>query len=431
MLTEEQKAQAALDFVPPDGGRRAWLAVAGGWLGQFCSFGFISALGTFQYVYEKQILRSKTASEISWILTVQIFLLFFLSQPVGVGIDMFGPRPIVVAALIFSVGGLIALSYATEYYQIFLAQSLTFGLGAAGAFVPGLVLAGQYFKKRRALALGVVASGASTGGVVFPTMLARLFDQIGFGPTLRYTSLFIGSLLAIACLIVSPAIPPKGLAGRRSLISLAGFKKPVYLVFVSAAFLFAWGLFIPFGYLPLFATSTPSTSKIGLYTVSILNAASTLGRIFPNMLSDRVGSIKTITVMALLSGITVIVIWIPINYQKSLGGLIVFALAYGFTSGAFVSLLTPALIEVVGGPTSDLGAKIGTLFAIIAIAGLTGLPIQGAIEASSKGGKTEKNVIGLIVFCGIAMLAGGVLLGLDWILIEKQKRKSEDESSNH
>jgi hypothetical protein len=30
-------------FVPPDGGTRAWLTVAGGWLCQFCSFGFINA----------------------------------------------------------------------------------------------------------------------------------------------------------------------------------------------------------------------------------------------------------------------------------------------------------------------------------------------------------------------------------------------------
>lgn len=116
-------------------------------------------------VYKTEILPEKTTSEISWILTMQLFLMFFLSQPIGLGIDMFGPRGILVPSLVFSVGGLIALSYATEYYQVFLAQSLCFGLGAAGAFVCGLVVAGQYFEKKRALAIGIVSTGGSSGEV--------------------------------------------------------------------------------------------------------------------------------------------------------------------------------------------------------------------------------------------------------------------------
>lgn len=94
---------------------------------------------------------------------MQLFLMFFLSQPVGLGVDMFGVRPILIPALCCSVGGLIALSFATEYWQIFLAQSICFGFGAAGTFIPALVVAGQYFKRKRALVLGLVASGSSCG----------------------------------------------------------------------------------------------------------------------------------------------------------------------------------------------------------------------------------------------------------------------------
>lgn len=89
--------------------------------------------------------------------------MFFLSQPVGLGVDMFGVRPILITALFFTVGGLVALSFATEYWQIFLAQSLCFGLGVSGTFISGLVVPGQYFKQKRALALGIVASGSSCG----------------------------------------------------------------------------------------------------------------------------------------------------------------------------------------------------------------------------------------------------------------------------
>ncbi|KAL2165668.1 hypothetical protein VTG60DRAFT_4051 [Thermothelomyces hinnuleus] len=425
---EPSMAPAPVPFVPPDGGMRAWLTVAGGWLCQFCSFGFINALGSFQYVYEKEILPDKSSSTITWILTTKLFLMFFLSQPVGLGVDMFGVRPILIPAFAFCVGGLIALSFATEYWQIFLAQSICFGLGAAGAFVPGLVAAGQYFKKRRALAMGIVISGSSVG-VVFPIMLARFFEEIGFRQTMCWTALMIGVMLAVANFLVTSPVPPKGLAGRRTLISLKPFKMSTYLLFVSGSFLFYWGLFGPFDYLPLFAEGDESTKRIALYTVSIVNAASIPGRILPNMYSDRVGSsLRTISLCALLAGTSVLVIWLPINYRHSLSGLIIFAVAFGVTSGAFVSLMTPAMIEVAGGHTTNLGAMVGTFFAIIAIASLTGLPIQAAIAGGHSGGG-DTDLMGLIVFCGVVMLAGTALVYTASVLSARNKRRTADKEA--
>lgn len=111
---------------------------------------------------------------------------------------------------------------------------------------------------------------ASLGGLVFPVMLARLFEQIGFRQTLRYTGLMVGVLLAIANLLVTSPIPPKGLSGRRSLINLDNFKRPTYLIFVGGSFLFFWGLFGPFDYLPIFASGDPSTATIALYSAAII-----------------------------------------------------------------------------------------------------------------------------------------------------------------
>ena len=79
----------------------------------------------------------------------------------------------------------------------------------------------------------------------------------------------IGVMLAMANILITTANPPKGLAGRRSLVSLATFKRPTYLLFVTGSFLFYWGLFGPFNYLPLFADDS-SMRSVALYTVSIV-----------------------------------------------------------------------------------------------------------------------------------------------------------------
>jgi hypothetical protein len=47
--------------------------------------------------------------------------------------------------------------------QIFLAQGVGFGLAASGLFSCGIVSVGQWFHKRKALALGLVLMGSSTG----------------------------------------------------------------------------------------------------------------------------------------------------------------------------------------------------------------------------------------------------------------------------
>lgn len=62
---------------PPvqDGGSRAWLQVLGSFLVFSNLWGFTFAFGSFQSYYELTYLTTQTASEISWIGTVSVFLL--------------------------------------------------------------------------------------------------------------------------------------------------------------------------------------------------------------------------------------------------------------------------------------------------------------------------------------------------------------------
>ncbi|EKG19238.1 hypothetical protein MPH_03499 [Macrophomina phaseolina MS6] len=60
---------------PPDGGLQAWLQVLGAHLLFFSSSGIVSAFGAFQTFYESHYLTSSSPSAISWIGTIQGFLL--------------------------------------------------------------------------------------------------------------------------------------------------------------------------------------------------------------------------------------------------------------------------------------------------------------------------------------------------------------------
>ena len=61
------------------------------------------------------------------------------------------------------VFGLMMTSLCTEYWQVMLAQAICTGLGCGCIFVPCVAIIPQYFSTRKALALGVAASGSSLG----------------------------------------------------------------------------------------------------------------------------------------------------------------------------------------------------------------------------------------------------------------------------
>jgi MCP family monocarboxylic acid transporter-like MFS transporter 10 len=65
------------------------------------------------------------------------------------------------------------------------------GFTMAFGVQPALTVAGQHFKKRLALAMGIVSVGSAAGGVLFPIMFRRLLPVVGFAWMLRVAALKI------------------------------------------------------------------------------------------------------------------------------------------------------------------------------------------------------------------------------------------------
>ena len=96
------------------------------------------------------------------------------------------------------------------------------------------------------------------------------------------------------------------------------------------------------------------------------SAASVPGRIIPGYVADKLGYFNVMTTVSTLTGITVACLWIPFDYHRSHAGIIIFALAYGLTSGAYISLMMPCAAK--SGSLDTLGQRFGTFQSVIAIA---------------------------------------------------------------
>lgn len=91
-----------------------------------------------------------------------------------------------------------------------------------------------------------------------------------------------------------------------------------------------------------------------------MNAGGFFGRIAPAYLSDIIGRFNILMPSAFFSGVACLVFWM---FSKSLVVVILFALAYGFFSGAFISVITPCVAQI--SDIRQIGTRIGMLYTII------------------------------------------------------------------
>ena len=141
---------------PPDGGLYGWLVVLGACFVFFNTWGLVQAFGAYQSYYTTNTLRENNASTISWIGTIQAWLLVSVGVISGPIFDQGYLRTLVFAGSSMIVFGVMMLSLARSYYQILLAQSICIGLGSGLLFTPSVAQVTVTFSaKRRPLALGL------------------------------------------------------------------------------------------------------------------------------------------------------------------------------------------------------------------------------------------------------------------------------------
>jgi MFS family permease len=310
-------------------------------------------------------------------------------------------------------------SISNNYWQVFLSQGLCVGLGTGCLFLPSVAIVATYFTTMRALAIGFVASGGSIGSVIYPIVFHRLQPRIGFPWATRVLGFIALGTLTISILVLRTRLPPP--KKMRTILDPQAFKNVPFILFSAGLFLAFAGLYIPIFYIIFFAEVRVHINEdLSFYMLPILNAASVFGRIIPGLLADKYGSLELIVVCTLASAI--------IGYVgiviKSLGGLIVYSLIYGFLSGAVVSL--PSAVVAMLAPSMQLvGTWMGMSFFFAALGILIGNPIAGSII------DVEKNQFGGgFVFSGTLVMVAGVLFVLTkaWKIAQKWRevRRSEE-----
>lgn len=293
-------------------------------------------------------------------------------------------------------------SLSTEYYQLLLSQGICSPLGASAVLYPAMSTVVSWFHKKRALALGIMVSGSSLGGVIFPILVQRLIPEIGFPWTMRVCAFLILALLTVSNLSVRSRIPPKP-RPFSAMNYIKPFREPAFATVSIGNFFGFLGLFIPFNYITLSAINIGMSIKLSSYIISILNVGSIFGRIFPGWAADKLGRYNVQILMCTVSFIVNLVLWLP---ARGNAPIIIFALLYGFASGTFVSL-APAIVAQITSDMPQIGTRTGSMFALAGVASLIGNPIAGALAPL---GPESDQYMYLPIFTALAIAIGTAFL---------------------
>ncbi|KAJ6602504.1 major facilitator superfamily domain-containing protein [Mycena vulgaris] len=404
--TKYDEAQAEK---PPDGGLRAWATVAGGFMVYVAGLGYFNAYGVYQDYYAREFMTNKTPSEIAWIGSCQIALQFILGLPVGKAFDAgYFHHLMIVGSFIYCFSlWMLSLAKPNQYYLVFLAQGVGMGIGL-GAHVssPHSGAAAHHFSRRRGLVIGIMTSGASIGGIVFPILLNSLLFRHGFVVGVRATAALITGLMLLANLLMRPRYPktrPVAKAALRLILT-----DVPYMVFVLGGLFIMLGLFYPVFYLQLYSIKQGIRETIAFDTVSFMNAGGVVGRLIPNFLADRVGSFNVIIPVTFLTAACVL----AMLAAADAGGIIAISLLYGAMNASFVSM-TPALLAELSNHPSEIGLRMGVWFSFTAVAALAGQPLSGVFIGDNFRWST--------VFAGLCLCTGGCVLVMSLLLFLRRR----------
>ncbi|CAK7201425.1 hypothetical protein SEUCBS139899_004129 [Sporothrix eucalyptigena] len=435
--SEESSSAETADHTPPrvtfpEGGLQAWLVVFASFCAMVSVFGLINTAAVFESWFATHQLADYTASEIGWIFSLYLFIVFFIGIQVGPIFDRYGPRYLVAVGSILSVASVMLLGLCEQYYQILLCYSVLGGLGGALLNTPAYACIAHFFNVRRGLATGIATTSGGVGGIAFPILLQQLLPRLGFPWTTRILGFILLGLSVPSNLWLRTRLPlpgvndcdaeegnsasaaeddgaasvRTGVTGRSSTRSLRRampsvwpdftiFRDRRYAVAAVGIFFMEWGIFVPLTFIVSYATAHNETTDQAYILLSLLNAGSVIGRVLPGLLADKVGRFNVIIVTIGLSSAVVLGVWLPAGDNRAI--LMAFSILFGFASGSNLGLIAVCLGQLC--EPSQYGRYYSTAMMVASFGTLSSVPIGGAILGD---GQSQGGWMGLIIFSGVS-----------------------------
>jgi MFS family permease len=320
-------------------------------------------------------------------LAINMFIVGFLSLPVGRLSDKYGPRPLLTINGILTALGFFLLSRMNSLWHAYLIWGLLMSVAGSCSFVPVVSMIPRWFVRARGKAMGITVTGIGLGGVISAPLAQWLISNYGWRQA--YIVLGLISLVVITALAQwmkrSPqqmGLQPYGeseatqdehdrMTAGLSLRQALRTSRFWFWGLILACFFFV--LEVMLVHIAPYAVDIGVSAVVAAGIVSVIAGGSAIGRLAIGFVADVIGTRLALTI-CLVSTIAAL-IWLL--FAQEVWMLYLFAVVYGIAYGGVVPLETLLTEELFG--LRFLGVILGALMFLLTIGSSVGSPLAGYI----------------------------------------------------
>lgn len=418
---------------PPDGGW-GWVVVGAAFISIGFSYAFPKAITVF--FKEIQQIFSTTYSEIAWISSIMLAVMYAGGPISSVLVNKYGSRPVVIIGGLLCCVGMVAASFCSSVIELYVTVGVIGGLGLAFNLQPALTIIGKYFYKKRPVAIGL----AMAGSPVFLSTLAPfnqfLFNTFGW----KGSFLILGGILLNACVAGSLMRPvgPKQTKPENKIdvrahdsgvkqsvwekinnyLDFSLFKHRGFLIYLSGNVIMFLGFFAPIIFLAPYAKDKGIDEYSAAFLLSVMAFIDMFARPSVGLIANsklirpRIQYFFSFSVM--YTGVCHLMCPLAENYTS----LVFYAVFFGLGFGSVSSILFETLMDLVG--AQRFSSAVGLVTIVECCPVLLGPPLAGKLVDETGEYKYMYIACGAIVFVsGVWLLIGNAI---NYRLLAKEKK---------
>ena len=347
---------------------QAWLVVAGAFIGAFVSFGVTYTFGVFLRPMAEAFHVSHATMSVMF--AVIAGLTFFLAPFTGEIADRHGPRPVVAFGAVLMGIALILTGRVQSFPLVLITYGGGLGCAAACIYIPAISAVGEWFERRRDIAMGIAISGIGCGTLVTAPLSALLINRYGWRQAFTIFGWSSGALLLLAAgLLRRPPI----VGDKKKAAIGAKLRTPAFgLLYISLLFA-GVAVYVSFVFIPAYATDIGANRVAGASVIGYIGAASVVGRLGLNALGPRFGLMRMYQAAYLILLVS-FAFWLS---ARSYPLLVLFGLVMGVGYGG-IAAMAPAVAAAIFGVVG-LGELLGVMFTGFGLACIVGPPLAGVL----------------------------------------------------
>jgi MFS family permease len=326
-------------------------------------------------------------------------------------IDRFGPKIVIACSAIILGSGYLLMSQMQAVWQFYFIYGVIIAIGSCSGDISTLSTTARWFVGRRGIMSGIVKTGTGLGMLIMPLVANYLISRYNW----RISYTIIGVLCMVGILLLSQlfrrdpghyGLQPYGMNEtetdsskliERGLSLQTAIATRQFWMFSTIIFLFDYCAGSILTHIAPHTLDLGLSSTIAASMISVLGAASIMGRLTFGTTGDRIGNRRALVICFFIFASALC--WL--QFAKEPWMLYLFTGIYGFAHGGFFALTSPLVAELFG--TKSLGVIFGIILFFGAIGGAMGPTVSGFIFD-----KTSSYNIAFLILA-IVSIAGFIL----------------------